>query len=173
MVKKEEKFKELWGVEIPMQWEITRDQFRNVFMKNEQVIEWVKHNYELRNGIQLSTSLTMTEDMVFGDIAKYPGLSPIVLVEEKQKDLINGTVSGWKQGVAVLRPRGYAGLIRHTKPQDEEIFKRFANKVNSYNFASAVGGIATIMNSVVVNGNFQEWHTDLWMSAIPSLDEFL
>ena len=173
MVKKEEKFKEKWGVEFAMQWEITRDMFRNVFMKNEQVIEWVKHNYELRNGIKLSTSLTMTEDMVFDDIAKYPGLSPIVLVEEKQKDLINGSVSGWKEGVAVLRPRGYAGLIRHTKPQDEEMFKRFGNNINSYNFASALGGVATIMNSTIVNGNFKEWHTDLWMSAIPTLDEFL
>ena len=29
------------------------------------------------------------------------------------------------------------------------------------------------MNSVVNNGNLKEWHTDLMMSAIPTLDEFL
>ena len=173
MVAKEEKYKDAWGVELPMQWEITREQFVNVFMKNAQVIEWSKHNYELRNGVALKTTLALTEDIVLADIAKFPGLSPIVLVEEKQKDLNNGTVRGWKSGVAVLRPRGYAGLIRHTKPHDEEMFKLFGNNVNSYNFSSALGGIATIMNSTIVNGNFKEWHTDLWMSAIPTLDEFL
>lgn len=173
MVAKEEKYKDAWGVELPMQWEITREQFVNVFMKNAQVIEWSKHNYELRNGVALNTTLALTEDIVLADIAKFPGLSPIVLAEEKQKDLNNGTVRGWKSGVAVLRPRGYAGLIRHTKPHDEEMFKKFGNNVNSYNFSSALGGIATIMNSTIVNGNFKEWHTDLWMSAIPTLDEFL
>lgn len=173
MVAKEEKYKDAWGVEIPMQWEITREQFVNVFMNNTQVIEWSKHNYELRNGVTLNTTLALTEDIVLADIAKFPGLSPIVLVEEKQKDINNGTVRGWKSGVAVLRPRGYAGLIRHTKPHDEEMFKMFGNNVNSYNFSSALGGIATIMNSTIVNGNFKEWHTDLWMSAIPTLDEFL
>jgi hypothetical protein len=173
MVQKEEKFKDLWGVEFAMQWEITRKQFLDVFMKNEQVIEWVKHNYEISKGVELSTSLGITEDMAIEYIAKFPGLSPIVFVEEKQKDTINGTVSGWKDGVAVLRPTGYAGLIRHTKAQDEEIFKKYGNNVNSYNFTPALGGVATIMNSTIVNGNFKEWHTDLWMSAIPSLDEFL
>lgn len=173
MVQKEEKFKDLWGAEFAMQWEITRKQFLDVFMKNEQVIEWVKHNYEISKGVELSTSLGITEDMAIEYIAKFPGLSPIVFVEEKQKDTINGTVSGWKDGVAVLRPTGYAGLIRHTKAQDEEIFKKYGNNVNSYNFTPALGGVATIMNSTIVNGNFKEWHTDLWMSAIPSLDEFL
>lgn len=173
MVEKEEKFKDLWGVKIPMQWEITRDMFREVFMKNEQVIAWVKHNYEISKGVELTTALGITEDMAIDAIAKYPALSPIVFVEEKQKDIINGTVSGWKQGIAVLRPTGYAGLIRHTKAQDEEIFKKYGNNVNSYNFTSALGGVATIMNSTIMNGNFKEWHTDLWMSAIPSLDEFL
>jgi DNA polymerase III alpha subunit len=56
---------------------------------------------------------------------------------------------------------------------DEEIFGRFGNKVNSYNFTSALNGLGVWMNSVIVNGNFQEWHTDLFIKAIPTLDEFL
>lgn len=172
MVAKEEKFKELWGVNVPMQWEMTRNQFLECFLKNEQVIEWVRYTNVINN-TPLPERLVLTEDMVKTAIAKFAGVSPIVLVEEKQKDIINGTVSGWKEGVAVLRPAGYAGLIRHTKPQDEAIFKAYGNTVNSYNFTQAMGGIATIMNSVCVNGNFKEWHTDLFMSAIPSLDEFL
>ena len=29
------------------------------------------------------------------------------------------------------------------------------------------------INGMPVNGNFKEWHTDLVMAAVPSLDEFL
>lgn len=172
MVAKEEKYKQLWGVDIPLQWEFTRNQFLQCFLNNEQVFEWVRYT-NVVNNTPLPEKLILTEDMVKTAIAKFAGVSPIVLVEEKQNDVINGTVSGWKEGVAVLRPTGYAGYIRHTEAQDEAIFKAYGNSVNSYNFTKALGGIATICNSVVVNGNLKEWHTDLWMSAIPSLDEFL
>lgn len=172
MVAKEEKYKQLWGVDIPLQWEFTRNQFLQCFLNNEQVIEWVRYT-NVVNNTPLPEKLILTEDMVKTAIAKFAGVSPIALVEEEQNDVINGTVSGWKEGVAVLRPTGYAGYIRHTEAQDEAIFKAYGNSVNSYNFTKALGGIATICNSVVVNGNLKEWHTDLWMSAIPSLDEFL
>lgn len=173
MVEKEEKYKNSWGINIPMQWEITREQFRSQFLANEQVIGWVKHNYEISKGVELSTALGITEDMAVEYIAKFPGLSPIVFIEEKQKDVINGPVSGWKEGVAVLRPTGFAGYIRHTSILDTEIFSKYANTVNSYVFTKTLNGLLTIMNSTVVNGNFQEWHTDGMMSAIPTLDEFL
>ena len=173
MKAKQDKYLDMWGVDIALQWEITKDMFTEVFMPNAQVIEWVKHRYELKNGVALSTALAIDEEMVARELAAYPGLAPIVLVQEKQKDTINGTVNGWKAGVAVLRPSGFAGLIRHTDAQDEEIFKKFSNNVNSYNFTRALDGLVTIMNSVIVNGNLKEWHTDAWMDAIPSLDEFL
>jgi hypothetical protein len=173
MVEKEEKFKEKWGVDMPMQWEITRKQFREEFMPNEQVINWVKHLYEIKNGVELTTALGVTEDMAIEAVSKYPGLSPIVFIEEKQNDLVLGTVSGWKEHVAVLRPSGYAGYIRHTSILDDEIFTKFGNKANSYNFSKTLNGLLTIMNSTVINGNFQEWHTDGMMAAIPTLDEFL
>lgn len=173
MVEKEEKFKEKWGVDMPMQWEITRKQFREEFMPNEQVINWVKHLYVIKNGVELTTALGVTEDMAIEAVSKYPGLSPIVFIEEKQNDLVLGTVSGWKDGVAVLRPSGYAGYIRHTSILDDEIFTKFGNKANSYNFSKTLNGLLTIMNSTVINGNFQEWHTDGMMAAIPTLDEFL
>lgn len=173
MVEKEEKFKEKWGVDIPMQWEITRKQFREEFMPNEQVVALVKHFYEVKNGVALNTALGITEEMAIEAVAKFPGLSPIVFIEEKQNDSVIGTVSGWKEGVAVLRPAGYAGYIRHTSILDNEMFTKFGNKVNSYNFTTTLDGLLTIMNSTIVNGNFMEWHTDGMMAAIPTLDEFL
>ena len=173
MVEKEEKFKELWGVEnISLQWEISRKTFNECFLNNEQVIEWVRY-VGVINNTPLPEKLVITPDMAMEAIAKFAGVSPIVIIEEKQNDINNGVVNGWKDGVAVLRPTGYAGLIRHTSILDTEIFSKYANKVNSYNFSKTLNGLLTIMNSVVVNGNFKEWHTDGLMAAIPTLDEFL
>jgi hypothetical protein len=142
-------------------------------MPNEQVVALVKHFYEVKNGVALNTALGITEEMAIEAVAKFPGLSPIVFIEEKQNDSVIGTVSGWKEGVAVLRPAGYAGYIRHTSILDNEMFTKFGNKVNSYNFTTTLDGLLTIMNSTIVNGNFMEWHTDGMMAAIPTLDEFL
>ncbi len=172
MVEKENKYRDMWGVSIPLQWEIERKQFVECFLTNEQVIEWVRYT-NLINNTPLPERLVLTEDMATAAIAKFAGLSPIVLVEESQKDVNNGTVKGWKEGVAVLRPVGYAGLIRHTAAQDEAIYTSFANNAVTFNFTKAMGGLVTICNSIVPNGNLKEWHTDFWMSAIPSLDEFL
>lgn len=172
MAKKEEKFKELWGAEFPMVWEITRKTFRDCFLKNTQVIEWVRY-VNVINNTPLPETLVLTDEMALNAIAKFANVSPISIIEEKQTDVINGTVSGWKDGVAVLRPAGYAGLIRHTSILDTEMFTKYANSVNSYSFTKTLNGLLTIMNSVIVNGNFKEWHTDGLMAAIPTLDEFL
>ena len=173
MVKIEEDIREAEGLELKFQWEVTRQMFIDCFMKNEQVVEWVKHIYELEKGIELSTALGINYDMATAAIAKFPELSPIVIVEEKQNDSENGVVHGWKDGVAVLRPVGYAGLIRRTTIKDVELFSKYGNSVNSYSFATALNGLATVANSVIVNGNFKEWHTHVILAAVPSLDEFL
>lgn len=169
----EDTFKNKWGVEIAMQWEMTQEMFDAYFLKNEQVKEWVRY-LNVVNNTPLPTNLTLTRQLVESTIPQHPyNLSPIVIVNEKQKDINNGVVSGWKAGNAVLRPRGYAGYIRRAAILDEEIFKAYGNNVNTYNFTPALNGLGVFMNSVVVNGNFKEWHTDLFVKAIPTLDEFL
>lgn len=169
----EESFKDKWGVEIAMQWEMTQEMFDAYFLKNEQVKEWVRY-LNVVNNTPLPENLTLTRQLVESAIPQHPyNLSPIVIVNEKQKDINNGVVSGWKAGNAVLRPRGYAGYIRRAAILDEEIFKAYGNNVNTYNFTPALNGLGVFMNSVVVNGNFKEWHTDLFVKAIPTLDEFL
>lgn len=169
----EESFKDKWGVEMPMQWEMTQEMFDAYFLKNEQVKEWVKY-LNVVNNTPLPENLTLTRELVETAIPQHPyNLSPIVIVNEKQKDINQGVVRGWKAGNAVLRPRGYAGYIRRASILDEVIYKRYANSVNSYNFTPALNGLGVFMNSVVVNGNFKEWHTDLFVKAIPTLDEFL
>lgn len=165
-------FQDKHGLNISMQLEIPRAMWLEYFLKNEQVIEWVRYTNAINN-VALPETLVLTEDMVSAALAKFEGLPQIVIVEEKQKDVYNGIVNGWKENVAVLRPVGYAGYIRHTTTEDVRLFSQYGNSVNTYSFASALNGLATVANSVIVNGNFKEWHTHLILPAVPSLDEFL
>lgn len=172
IVKMVEDIREKQGLDLQFQLEITRKQFLEAFMKNEQVIEWVRY-LNVINNTPLPERAVMTEDLVKNALARFEGLPPIVIVEEKQKDTENGIVHGWKEGVAVLRPLGYAGFIRRTTIKDVELFTKYGNNVNSYSFAPVLNGLAQVANSVIVNGNFKEWHTHVIMAAVPSLDEFL
>ena len=175
----EKEIKDATGLNIAWQWEVTRDMFDNVILKNEQVIQFIKDAYlvqssQIAAGTNNLSGLVVNEANFYKYIGEIDGLSPIVIVEEKQKDTHNGMVNGWKEGVAVFRPAGYAGVVRRTTIADVELFRpEFTNPTNTYSFASALEGLAVVRNSTIVNGNLKEWHTDLVLAATPSLDEFL
>lgn len=154
------------------QLEVTKDQFKSCFPKNAQVIEWVRY-MNIINNQPLPERLVLSRDMVMSALASFEGLPPIVIIEEKQKDADSTIVHGWKSGVAVLRPAGIAGYMRRTTIKDTELFTKYGNSVNSYSFTPALNGLATVRNSVIVNGNFKEWHTDVVLAGVPSLDQFL
>lgn len=160
------------GLDIQWQLEVTKDQFKNCFLKNEQVIEWVRY-MNIINNQPLPERLVLSRDMAMPALAAFEGLPPIVIIEEKQKDADSTMVHGWKDGNAVLRPVGFAGLVRRTTIKDTDLFAKYGNSVNSYSFTPALNGLATVRNSVVVNGNFKEWHTDVVLAGVPSLDQFL
>ena len=160
------------GLNIQWQLEVTKDQFKNCFLKNAQVIEWVRY-MNIINNQPLPERLVLSRDMAMSALASFEGLPPIVIIEEKQKDADSTIVHGWKAGVAVLRPTGIAGYMRRTTIKDTELFTKYGNSVNSYSFTPALNGLATVRNSVIVNGNFKEWHTDVVLAGVPSLDQFL
>lgn len=160
------------GLNIQWQLEVTKDQFKNCFLKNAQVIEWVRY-MNIINNQPLPERLVLSRDMAMSALASFEGLPPIVIIEEKQKDADSTMVHGWKDGAAVLRPIGFAGLVRRTTIKDTELFTKYGNSVNSYSFTPALNGLATVRNSVIVNGNFKEWHTDVVLAGVPSLDQFL
>ena len=172
IVKIVEDIKDATGIDLAFQLEVTKDQFKECFLKNEQVIEWVRY-MNIINNQPLPERLIITKEMAMPALGQFPGLPPIVIIEEKQKDVELGTVHGWAVGKAVLRPVGYAGFIRRTTIKDEELYSKYGNSVNSYSFTPALNGVATVRNAVIVNGDFKEWHTDLVMAGVPSLDEFL
>lgn len=154
------------------QLEVTKDQFKNCFLKNAQVIEWVRY-MNIINNQPLPERLVLSREMAMSALASFEGLPPIVIIEEKQKDADSTIVHGWKAGVAVLRPTGIAGYMRRTTIKDTELFTKYGNSVNSYSFTPALNGLATVRNAVIVNGNFKEWHTDVVLAGVPSLDQFL
>lgn len=160
------------GVDMQFQLEITRNMWRNNFLNNAQVIEWVRYMRSMNN-VLLPSNVTVTTEMANEALASFEGLPKIVIIEEKQKDAVSGIVQGWNDSVAVLRPLGMAGYMRHTNILDEEVYTKFANNAVTFNFAPAVDGLALVMNSVIPNGNLKEWHTDTMFSCVPTLDEFL
>ena len=167
----ENKFKDAWGLEFPMQWEVPYDMWHNVILKNKQIRTWVLENRKLNNQVVVD-DMVVTEAMVKEYIGTFEGVSPIVVVEEKQKNE-GATVHGWKQNVAVLRPRGYAGVIRHTTILDQKMYEKYGSNLISRVFAKTRDGICTVENITLNNGNMVEWQTHLLMSATPSLDEFI
>ena len=170
MIDIEKQFSDLWGTMPQMIWEIPQDVFDNCFLKNEQIKEWVVP-YNAMNKVTLPANMAMTEELVKNAIAAHPArLSPIVIIDQKVN---KGVREGWKSGNVVFRPAGYAGYIRKAAILDQKMFEKYGNNVNTYNFTPALNGLGVIMNSVVVSGNLKEWHTDLFVKAIPTLDEFL
>lgn len=167
----ENKFKDAWGIDFPMQWEVPYDMWHNVILKNKQVRTWVLENRKLNNQVVVD-DMVVTDAMVKEYIGTFEGVSPIVVVEEKQKNE-GATVHGWKQNVAVLRPRGYAGVIRHTTILDQKMYEKYGSNLISRVFAKTRDGICTVENITLNNGNMREWQTHLLMSATPSLDEFI
>lgn len=167
----ESKFRDAWGLDFPMQWEVPYDMWHNVILKNNQIRTWVLENRKLNNQVVVD-NMVVTEEMVKEYIGTFEGVSPIVVVEEKQKNE-GVTVHGWKQNVAVLRPRGYAGVIRHTTILDQKMYEKYGSKLISRVFAKTRDGLCTVENITLNNGNMVEWQTHLLMSATPSLDEFL
>ena len=167
----ENKFKDAWGLELPMQWEVPYDMWHNVILKNKQVRTWVLENRKVNNQVVVD-DMIVTEAMVKEYIGTFEGVSPIVVIEEKQKNE-GVTVHGWKQNVAVLRPRGYAGVIRHTTILDQKMYEKYGSNLITRTFGKTNNGLFTLMNTAIQNGNMKEWHTEGMMSAIPTLDEFL
>lgn len=172
MVQIEKDFEDKWGAKISMQWEIPCDMFHKVFLKNKQVIDLVK-SYRFFNNQVITDNMQVTESMFRSAIVEVEGLSPIAIIEEKQNDVNNGIVHGWKDGVAVYRPVGYAGLIRHTDNLDSYLYKKYGNNLIAQSFATTSNGLYTVANLTVPNGRMKEWQTQLMFQAIPSLDEFL
>lgn len=169
----EKKMKEqVWGLGIALKWQMPYDIYHNVFLKNAEVINYVKDRIQLAHpGVTLTNP-----QLVYNDIEPWiqniEGLSPIEVVENKAYD--NGTiVSGWATGKVVLRPQGFAGKIIRGRVLDEEVYSKYGNDAISRAFGRTSDGLMVLMNSVHPDGNLKEWQSMVKMAAMPVLDDFL
>lgn len=170
---------DVWGDEsIALQWDVTYEMFHNVFLKNEKIIEYIKIGWLADKG-QLITetasvpSSIITEDAFNKFVAGvYPGLSPIHIIVEKQNEE-GVSVKGWKEGVIVLRPRGFAGKTYRTEILDKILQQKYGNNIITKVFGSTMDGVITVSNTTGINGQYKYWATDVYASATPVIDVFL
>ena len=155
-------------------WQMTRKTYYDVFLKNAEVEELVK-NYRYLNRLAYTDGMPVTSsefNVAFGD---YEGVSPIVIVTEKERNMTHTSdtfVKGWADSIVVLRPAGDAVEFEHTNILDERMIQKYGAKAITTVFGRTNNGLGLLVNTTTDNGRFQEWHTDLMMSAVPALINF-
>ena len=188
MMKIEHDFKEanLLPDETPFEWNIPWDMMVTVLIKNAAFIKEVNRYLALgapdkviivQNGSSSTDVGSITVDQLVAysrwELSK---ISPIRIVREQQQvqDMTTyHTVKGWKSGVAVLRPRGYAGVLVHAQVPDVELMKSGeVNKTIDFSLAQAQSFLHVI-NKAVPNGMLKAYHTDVLGRYATVLDESL
>ena len=176
MRKIEEDFKEANYIPdgTPFEWDIPYDMLMNTLLKNAAFIKEVNRYIALyapdkvivvTNGASTTNVDTITyQQLVEYSRSPISKISPIRVVREQQT--VQGittytTVKGWKQGVAVLRPLGYAGVLVHAKVADVELMQ--SGEVNSgIQFSLAkIQGFLNVINKITPNGMLKSYHTDV------------
>lgn len=164
----EEKVRGIVGESVPFVWDFPVNIFKNVFLKNAQVIEYVR-NWRKLNDKTYADVMSINEAMFTEAFADGSVISPVLVSKEAEKD--GGVIiSGWKTGVVTFRPQGYVGGIKKASILDEVVYGQYGSSVISKVFANR--DIFTIVNTTLNNGSLKEWHTDLMLSAIPCLEEW-
>ena len=174
----EGEFRSRWGYNGGMQWQMTRNFFLNCFIKNNEVLEKVNEFRALNDLIAVSFNNINTDvfNNAWANVRTAYGLSPIVLVEEKEYDRNKETgemaaIQGWDDKFVVLRPTGDAVTFMRKEILDTT-YAKYLNKSTSRNFAPINNGLGTLVNTTVPSGLYNEWHTQIMFSCVPALVEF-
>lgn len=168
----------------PFEWDIPWDMMVTVLIKNKYFIKEVNRYIALgapdkvvivNNGSSTTDVGSITVDQLVAysrwELSK---ISPIRIVREQQT--VQGittytTVKGWKSGVAVLRPLGYAGVLVHAKVADVELMRSGeVNKGIDFSLAK-VQGFLNVINKITPNGMLKSYHTDVIGRYATVLDE--
>lgn len=186
MRKIEADFKEAKAIPdgTPFEWDIPWNTVVNVLLNNAAFIKEVNRYIALyapdkvivvTSGSSSTNVDTITwEQLVAYSRSPISKISPIRIVREQQT--VQGittytTVKGWKAGIAVLRPLGYAGVLVHAKVADVELM-RSGEVNNGIQFSLArVQGFLNVINKVVPNGMLKSYHTDVLGRYATVLDE--
>jgi hypothetical protein len=158
----------------PMEWQMTSNDFRNIFLKNEEVRKFVA-DYRKLNFLAGTESVPVVASEWNKAVVDLEGVSPIEIVVEQEHNKTHTkeeAVKGWADGTVVLRPAGDAVEFEHKQILDERMMKMYGASTISSVFARGNDGLSLVVNSTLDNGKFKEWHTDVMLSACPALVEF-
>lgn len=171
-------FRSSWSFDGAMKWQMTKNFFLNVFIKNEEVLDKV-NEFRTLNDLIGVTFNNINKDVfnnAWESVRSAYGLSPIELVEEKEyvKNADTGettAVHGWADNIVVLRPASDAVKFMRKQILDET-YSKYLNEAVQRNFAPINNGLGTLVNTTVPNGLYKEWQTVVMFSAVPALVEF-
>lgn len=178
MAQIEEEAKERFGIDFAMQWKIDEKLFKDVFLKNKQVIEYIKLGWLAQNGQLINQVASVPNSLINEEnfnryvVGTYPNLSPIKIVKVRVYDS-RQLVNPWPDGIATLAPAGYSGRVLRTDILDEEVYSRFGNKACEFTFSRTQSGLFLVMNSTVPDGALKMWQTKVFMSAVPVITDWL
>lgn len=158
----------------PMLWQMTRNDFYNVFLKNKEVRAFVS-DFRKLNYLASTQEVPVVASEWNKAVVDLEGVSPIEIVSEQEHNKTHtkeGVVKGWNDGKVVLRPAGDAVEFQYKEILDEQMIRQFGADSISTVFARGNDGLSLVVNSTMDNGRFKEWHTDVMLSACPALIEF-
>lgn len=158
----------------PMVWQMTRNDFYNIFLKNKEVREFVS-NYRKLNYLASTQEIPVVASEWNKAVVDLEGVSPIEIVIEQEHNETHTkkeVVSGWKDGSVVLRPAGDAVEFEFKEILDEQMVRKYGASAITSVFAHGNDGLSLVANTTVDNGRFKEWHTDVMLAACPALIEF-
>lgn len=175
------KFEEDWRNEyvqysnVPLVWQMTKNDYNNVFLKNKQVKElyqsWAKANY-----VAFLQNYGVTRDMFLKSVVDLSGLSTIEIVEEQEQNIrFDGSVEivhGWADGTVVLRPAGKSFSFQRKQIADKVIFEALGNKMVDVTWATTNNGLGLLRNMTTPNGMYKEFKTDLFLASVPAMLDF-
>lgn len=166
------------------EWDVPYDMLMNTLLKNAAFIKEVNRYIALYAPDKVivvtnGASTTNVDSITYQQLVEYSRspiskIAPIRIVREQQT--VQGittytTVKGWKAGVAVLRPLGWAGVLVHAKVADVELMRSGeVNKNIDFSLAK-VQGFLNVINKVTPNGMLKSYHTDVIGRYATVLDE--
>lgn len=175
----EKAYRDKRGYEGALKWMVTKNMYQNVMLANAKVRELVNSYRQLcGNVFYAANDAPVGVQMFEKALADYGEVSPIHVVAERANnsntvyDLKPNLVQGWDDVVAVLCPADSPVEIQWCENLDRMLHEKYGSSVVSKVFAETNNGLGTLVNTTLNNGNFKEWHTDLMMSAVPTLVHF-
>lgn len=158
----------------PMIWQMTQDDFLNVFLKNKEVRSFVS-DYRKLNYLSGTQNVPVVASEWNRARVDLEGVSPIELVVEQEVNKSHTkeeSVKGWANGTVVFRPAGDAVEFQRKQILDERMIRKYGADGITAVIARGNGGLSLVVNKTMDNGVFKEWHTDVMLAACPALVEF-